>query len=385
MKSKIALLCVSSAIAILMGEALLRVALPNNYYIWPPHLKRVFRPDPHIMPGISGESKFEINSIGFRGDELASSHAHRILTIGGSTTECLYLDQSETWPNLLQSILNDNLQGHDVWVGNAGMAARTTSHHLIAMQYLPLKEMKIDTVIFLIGVNDLHNFSDGGSRDPQNLSASEMTETLLYETFKGGMRQAHPQDPFYKKTAIWRLIRNIKNELLQKADRNNIQDEFGMILSTWREHRRNAREIRTELPDLSSGLKSYSDNINKIIDIAQQKALRVIFMTQPTMWKAGLSADLDSLLWLGGIDDFQSEGGKPYYSTEALDRGMKQYNNRLLNICQLRKVECIDLTVLDKDTTVFYDDVHFNESGAQKVANMLASHMLDQYAFSQVQ
>ena len=46
-------------------------------------------------------------------------------------------------------------------------------------------------------------------------------------------------------------------------------------------------------------------------------------------------------------------------------------------VYQARKVECIDLApVLPGDTTLFYDDVHFNESGAEKVAEVLAQYIL---------
>jgi len=94
-----------------------------------------------------------------------------------------------------------------------------------------------------------------------------------------------------------------------------------------------------------------------------------------------MPAELESLLWLGGVDDFQNETGKPYYSVDALYEGIEKYNNVLLKICKVRKVECVDLSELEKDKTVFYDDVHFNESGARKVATVLAQHILTRPPF----
>ena len=146
----ILLLCSSTVVTLLLAETVLRFALPNSYYVWPPHLKNVFKPYQDVMPGISGESRFEINSLGIRGDEPTPSHTYRILTIGGSTTECLYLDQFETWPYLLQKTLDENTPNHNVWVGNAGKSGQTTRHHLTAMRYLPLREMRIDAIILLI-------------------------------------------------------------------------------------------------------------------------------------------------------------------------------------------------------------------------------------------
>ena len=40
-------------------------------------------------------------------------------------------------------------------------------------------------------------------------------------------------------------------------------------------------------------------------------------------------------------------------------------------------MECIDLAkTLPKDTTVFYDDVHFNENGAHQMVQIVADYLL---------
>src|SRR5262249_8176703 len=195
---------------------------------------------------------------------------------------------------------------------------------------------------------------------------------LLSQTFTGTYN-IYAEDPFYKKSALWQILRKTK----QMTSKEHIEDQDGSIYLTWREHRRRAAEIRETLPDLSSALEEYARNINMIIDLAQEKSAPLIFMTQPTMWKPGLPQDLDALLWLGGIGDFQEEIGKPYYSAAALDKGMKAYNDTLLRVCQKRQIECLDLaSMLEKDTTVFYDDAHFNESGPRKVPEPLSTYLL---------
>ena len=141
------LLCFSIVITLLVSETVLRFAFPPGYYIYPPHLKHIFIPYQNVMPGISGQSVFMTNSLGLRGNELKAAHTYRILTIGGSTTICDFLDQSETWPFLLEKTLNENTMNNSVWVGNAGKGGMTTRSHIVAMKYLPLKEMKIDAVI----------------------------------------------------------------------------------------------------------------------------------------------------------------------------------------------------------------------------------------------
>jgi len=374
------LLCFSIVIILLVSEAVLRFAFPAGYYIYPPHLKHIFIPYQNVMPGISGESVFITNSLGLRGDELNAAHTYRILTIGGSTTICDFLDQSETWPFLLEKTLNENTLNNNVWVGNAGKGGMTTRSHIVAMKYLPLKEMKIDAVILLIGINDLNKRLSRDNRyDPNWLSKPTAEKILLNNTFSNPI---HPDMPFFKKTALWQLLIRGKKTLFENADKGNALDKAGEIYITWREHRQKATEIRNELPDLSSALGEYAANINKIIDIAEEKSVRLIFMTQPTLWNPELPKHLADLLWLGGIGDFQKESGKPYYSVEALQKGMEAYNNVLLQICHQRALECINLSsILEKDTSVFYDDVHFNESGARKVSNVVAKYMMNHDPF----
>src|SRR5262245_31090770 len=187
---KILLFCFSVVFALLLGEFALQFALDSihnkSYYFMPPRHKAVFKPQPGIMPGISGDSNFYTNSNGVRGDEFTAQDAYRILAIGGSTTECSYLDQSETWTQLLQEHLNRNATNQKVWVGNAGLSGATTRHHLVAMQYYPFREMKIDAVILLMGINDLSvRLSHDNDYDPNFLNNPEVKKELLYRTFNG--------------------------------------------------------------------------------------------------------------------------------------------------------------------------------------------------------
>ena len=161
-----------------------------------------------------------------------------------------------------------------------------------------------------------------------------------------------------------------------------LEDDRGMSYVTWRQHRQRASEMRDQLPDLTSVLDEYARNLKIMIDIGREKSVRLIFLTQPTIWRADLPQDLDSLLWVGGIGDYQRQPGRPYYSAAALERGMKAFNDTLLRVCRERQIECLDLaSALQKDTTVFYDDVHFNESGARKIAQTLSGYMLERPPF----
>jgi hypothetical protein len=107
---------------------------------------------------------------------------------------------------------------------------------------------------------------------------------------------------------------------------------------------------------------------------AKARGLRLIFMTQPTLWRANLPQTLENLLWFGGVGDFQRLSGQPYYSAAALRGGLQRYNQAMLDVCRTEAIGCIDLAAIDEDTSLFYDDVHFNEAGARAVAGVMARH-----------
>jgi hypothetical protein len=131
-----------------------------------------------------------------------------------------------------------------------------------------------------------------------------------------------------------------------------------------------------ELPDLREALEEYAGNIHRAIDIAVDRGLKICFLTQPTLWKLGMTKEEKQLLWFGWSGDREKAKVGPYYSVEALSVGISEYNGVLRSVCRERKVPCIDLaSMLPKDTTVFYDDCHFNESGAQKVAEIISGYL----------
>ena len=65
------------------------------------------------MPGIDGKITFSVNSMGLRAEELKPSvQSTRILFTGGSTTECLYVTDEQSFPWRLQTLMNENNVKH---------------------------------------------------------------------------------------------------------------------------------------------------------------------------------------------------------------------------------------------------------------------------------
>lgn len=374
------LLLLSCILAISGVEVGLRTFFVEGRYVLPPNSKATLTPSPEIMPGVAGVATFSINSSGIRGDDFSNDQRYRILAVGGSTTVCSYLDDLEAWPYLLQRLLNVK-PGFKVWVGNIGRSGLNTRHHIVQLDNLLAQYPRIDAVILLVGVND---FVSRLKRETDYDGVSYLSPEESYEidTAAFFIGPDPPNRPFYKRTQIWKRLRQIKQTFTILTD--YIEDPKGNIYLKWRSHRQNAPLFRDTLPNLSSALTEYSNNLNRIIDVTRERGVRVIFVTQPFLWRRDLPNELRSLLWMGGIGDYQHQSGKEYYSVEALASGMGMYNETLLTVCKKRRIECIDLEPsLPKDTTVFYDDVHFNISGSRKVADIVSHYLLGTIPFKQ--
>ena len=107
------------------------------------------------MPGISGQAIFTGNDVGLRGPAFPTTGGvFKVITVGGSTTESLFLDDSEEWPHLIMENINAKTQDIPVWVGNGGQSGRNTLDHLALVQVLPVIN-KADLLIFMVGLNDM--------------------------------------------------------------------------------------------------------------------------------------------------------------------------------------------------------------------------------------
>ena len=146
----------------------------------------------------------------------------------------------------------------------------------------------------------------------------------------------------------------------------------------WRARRSSASQIIERLPDLDRPLADYRQNLNAIVDIARARSLRLILLTQPVVWSPTVSRDVEKLLWLGGVGEFNTERGKPhaYFAVSVLSEAMRRFNAALLEVCGARGVECIDLAAaIPKDRSMFYDDAHFTEQGAKRIAQIIADEL----------
>lgn len=319
----------------------------------------------HIL-GVSPKVTFTVNALGLRGPmPPQDGKVYRIITIGGSTTECIAQDDAQEWPHLLMVELNRRQKRLPVWVGNAGVSGLATVDHASCLRRLPVLR-QADLLIFLIGVNDLAAalLFDGAS-----------TQKVLED--RAALFAQHAPDGVSHVRGLLRrswLLALVRNSLLH----------LSQIIFAWRSQQdlpmgaalsgRAAGPV-LPIPDLRVALAEYAQRVRTLEQLCRQYHRRCVFLTQPTMWRAGLSAAEQSLFYSGGVGSHGVPRG--YAAVPELARAMAAYNQALLAVCREDQLECYDMAAaIPKDTSAFSDESHYNDNGTHLVADYLAERLL---------
>lgn len=379
----VAVFLVSLALVLVVVEVASRKLLPNRYFVWPPNFSAKFDAGEVIRHGVDFPGKLTINSDGMRASLPEDDHDYRILAVGGSTTICVYLDDAKAWPRRLQDELNGALGEERVWVGNVGRPGHSTDEHILQAEMLLMQNPEIDALVLLVGINDFLRFlpraGKPGERSSWAASGRRARLSRAFSFYPGW----DGETPWYRRNFVTRISRLVSWHPLPLRAEGDVRPmgEKGEWLAFLRRYRARASALVEKLPDLRTGLAEYEDNLNRIVDVGSRQGVRVVLVTQPTLWRAGLSPEEEELLWAGGPPWNRMQYGDPYYSAGALAQGMQRYNAALLGVCRERGVECLDAAgVMPRTMDVFYDDAHFTEAGSAMLAGLLAEHLLEREA-----
>ena len=252
--------------------------------MWPPHFRETFSLGLDVLKGADHESSLTINAQGMRGDPLPEDERYRLLAIGGSTTICTYLDDGDAWPLLVQRRLEQDLGEGSVWVGNVGRPGHITAHHRLQLEKLLAQYPEIDAVLMLVGINDMLS-RVSSLRDPIVLPPPGSHQLLrgVFSIFPGW----DADSPWYRRTRIAQLLATRSWRLPGQRAEGPLVDARGEFVVRARDYRRQARSFLEPLPGLPDGLAAYQRSLNEIVDAAQVAGVRLIFLTQPTLWRGG--------------------------------------------------------------------------------------------------
>jgi lysophospholipase L1-like esterase len=349
----ISLIVLGCIVALVVLELLLRVYNP---------LEIRFKPDRIVLPVnkryiINNVGKFTKlppitihtkNSLGFRGAPPPADFANdlTIVTIGGSTTECFYLSEGRTWPDLLgQDLARDFSR---VWINNAGLDGATTYRHLILMEDYLIK-LRPKVLLFLIGINDV------GAGD-------------LYAT---GPHRGHYLRNLWRaflyRSEVYSLEQNLYHYFIAQS-RGLRHAEINLREVETLDHPSEASARQTLQDYRTNSVPFFAQRLEKLIKISRASGIEPVLITQPTLYGPGV--DLATGVNLATLKVQDTFNGQTMYGFIEL------YNEATRQVAQKHGVLLIDLArELPRNSAYYYDYLHYTEPGAAAVAAIIDRHL----------
>jgi lysophospholipase L1-like esterase len=341
------------ALGLLVLELALRLYNPipfrvhRNRIILPVH--QVYTFDNHGASKLDPITHHTKNSLGFRGPDPPHDFARRltILTIGGSTTECLFLSDGKTWTDGLARALA--VRWPDAWVNNAGLDGQSTYGHLVLLRTIVV-DLRPTIAMFLVGANDV-------GRD-----AANTYDTALV-----------PNRPRWRAlaTAVFdhSEVLSVAENLL-RAERAR-QRGFGhsqIDLVTARHLTLDGREMEAIAEKYRPSLDGYAARLADVADVCRANGIEPVFITQPALF--GDTNDPATGVDLRVVQVNGGENGTLEW------RVLEMTNDVTRRVAAARHVFLIDLArEMPKDSRLFYDFLHFTNEGAQRVSEIVAEHL----------
>ena len=336
----------------------------DRFYIFPPYHSFYYESNSEYTPGVFNNARFQASSLGIRSDEYEDEE-NVILVLGGSTGLDQLLDQKFAWPQRVQDKLNASGRVKPVWVGNLSRSSRASKHNIDYFETIVPYMPKANVILVLVGVNDFQYYL----RSSYGTYTAEQELSFNYSVV--------PQNSIWDRIALVRMYDITKN-LYNRSKYAFISGTGGIKM--WRDCRQSVdgRDLIGQLADMSEGLSAFRANLNRLVDMADSYGTRLVFITQPTLWREDIGEAEKSMLIAGGVGSSSDWCEKrEYYSVDALMRGMRAFNEVTRAVCDSRSLKCVDLAeTLPPRAEFFYDDMHYSEAGADKVADIIVENLL---------
>ncbi len=337
------------AVALVIMEVVLRLYNPFEIR---------FRPDRIVLPVnkryvIDNTAKFTKlspttihtkNSLGFRGAPPPEDFGGylTIITIGGSTTECFYLSDGKTWPDVLGRKLADDFQ--KVWINNAGLDGATTYRHLILLEDC-VARLKPKVVVFLTGINDV------GAGD---VAAAEGRRSQVFRNLSRWITN---------RSEVYCLGQNLYRYLVAQ-ERGLHHTQIDLKAQGTLDRIPAATREAALLSHQSQSVPFYRARLERLIQVCRKNGIIPVFLTQPVLYGRGV--DPATGVNLETVRVGKDLNGKLMF--EIVER----YNDALRQTARQEGVLVIDLAAkMPRDSALYYDYLHYTDSGARQVAEIV--------------
>lgn len=270
-----------------------------------------------------------------------------IITIGGSTTDQRSITQTKTFQSQIESFYKHDFND-SLCIANAGIDGHSTTGNLFALnhwlQLIP--ELNPKLYLLYIGIND-----------------AGLTGILEFMDDKRRYKFDFT-DKIKSKSAIYRLVKIIKNEMkIRFKETKYIGHQYEYQDKSIENYP--VTEINSESYDVAKrNSKMVGHRIQDMVKIINKREAKAICVTQPhaMAWK------FDNTM--RGIENAHAmKSGLDY------NLALEMINNELITICRDTDNYVIEINSNDFELTDFYDYVHLNQVGTNKLSIKLYNEM----------
>jgi lysophospholipase L1-like esterase len=281
----------------------------------------------------------------------SKKYAHPDITLaflGGSTTECRYVEEEHRFPYLAGVLLERQL---NIKI-NSYNAARSGNHSLHSLDILLNKvlPLKPNVVVMMHNINDLSillYYKSYWKSDSSRAVIIDVNQEIVANFFRIMRDRWIPN--------LSRALRNFDKSLrslIKSKDAAKDQDEFAHI-----------RGKHLEV-DEAAFVEEFSMNLQAFVDLCKARHITPVLMTMASR----LKTHPDKI-----IEDGFREASRDYAQFKAL---FDTFNETIRRKARENQVLLIDLAKeIPQEREYLYDTVHFNDQGAIKAGEIIGARL----------
>jgi lysophospholipase L1-like esterase len=344
----------------------------TGYHVWPPGLRLDLRQDAEAFRQVEPRVRFAVNVDGERGDDVAphTPGLFRVLVAGGSSAECLALDQPTSWPGALQRLLSSPtslraLDARRVHVGNIGRSGIGSRQLDLILKHVLPQYRRLDLLVIMVGASDVLRWLEEGA--PPSPGPDPEVEDVF---------SSHPCQQFRwtpRQCALYALAGRLRRRWLRPVE---IREHAGSWLVAARRMRAEARETRHTTPDPGVVLRAFDRHFRSAVRRAMSYARRVLVVRQPWFDREP-APDEAAHFWHGGVGKAWKQTLTVFYGLDVLHDLMSRLDARAAAIARDLGVADLDLRpILTPSLDHYFDMFHYTPQGAALVARAVADAVL---------
>jgi lysophospholipase L1-like esterase len=296
------------------------------------------------------------NSLGFKGEEPPRDFAGRltIITVGGSTTECLEIAADKTWPHQLGVKLQPDFPR--LWLNNAGFCGHSTHGHYILIRDF-IAKLKPKVIVFLVGINEV------GVSNPREFD-TRMSTSLSFRSFDRFLAA------LAYRSEVASVALNLHRYLFPKSVQAIGQRDMGELdLATLPHLELSEREKAALLKTHDEKyVPAFELRLRRLLKITRDHGIEPVLLTQPVVY--GPATDDLTGLDLGKIVVANGMNGEVGWQVLEL------YNDVTRRVGAEAGLLVIDeAREMPKSSRYYYDLMHFSNAGAEKFAEIAARQL----------